>query len=252
MSSYDRSGRLPQEIIARLKSAQKIVALTGAGISAESGIPTFRDVQTGLWAKYDPHELATAEAFNSNPSLVWQWYSWRRQIITSAQPNAGHFALVHLENQVEHFHLITQNIDNLHRVAGNQEPIELHGNIFRSRCIALGHSFEEWDEDGQGPPTGPECGSLLRPDVVWFGETPPEHELNASINYSSECDIFLSIGTSAMVYPAASLVHFAMQAGATVIEINLTPTPLSPIAHISIRGAAGEILPLLVNEYFSK
>jgi NAD-dependent deacetylase len=232
-----------------LDHATSIAVLTGAGISAESGIPTFRDALTGLWEKFRPEELATPEAFQANPKLVWEWYAWRREMVASARPNAGHEALATLERQCGErevdFTLVTQNVDGLHRAAGSARVIELHGNIRRVKCFDLHHPVETWPA-GNAVPTCPRCGSLLRPDVVWFGEGLAPDGLAAALAAARTCDVFLCVGTSTVVEPAASLPFIAMQSGARVIEVNPQPTPLSRQATLGLRGAAGEMLPLLV------
>jgi NAD-dependent deacetylase len=231
-----------------LDHATSIAVLTGAGISAESGIPTFRDALTGLWEKFRPEELATPEAFEANPKLVWDWYAWRRERVAQARPNAGHLALAELERQCRRhevdFTLVTQNVDGLHRVAGSHRVIELHGNIRRVKCFDRHHPVDSWPEGG-GVPTCPQCGSLLRPDVVWFGEGLPPDALAAAIAAARTCDVFLCVGTSTVVEPAASLPFMALEAGARVIEVNPQGTPLTRQATVSLRGTAGEILPLL-------
>jgi NAD-dependent deacetylase len=245
------SDALPAEVSrARdlLDHATSVAVLTGAGISAESGIPTFRDALTGLWEKFRPEELATPEAFEANPKLVWDWYAWRREIVAKAQPNAGHRALVALEQQCrEHevdFTLVTQNVDGLHRAAGSLRVVELHGNIRRVKCFDRHHPVDSWAE-GDEVPACPRCGSLLRPDVVWFGEGLPPEALASAIAAARTCDVFLCVGTSTVVEPAASLPFIALEAGARVIEVNPQPTPLSARASVSLRGTAGGILPLL-------
>lgn len=235
---------LPLELISVLKKANHVTVLTGAGISAESGVPTFRDAQTGLWAQYRPEELATPEAFQRNPKLVWDWYAWRRELVSQAAPNQGHMALVELEQRVPNFSLVTQNVDGLHRQAGSKQVIELHGNITRTKCFAAGHVAKTWGNEA--PPSCPLCGSLLRADVVWFGEMLPREALIEAICASQACDLFLSIGTSALVQPAASLPLEALQAGAKLVEINLQPTPISATADFVLQGQAGTILPELV------
>jgi NAD-dependent deacetylase len=252
MPSATGSPLIPADLIDLLSSAENVVVLTGSGISAESGVPTFRDAQTGLWAQYDPQELATPDAFERNPQLVWQWYEWRRKIITDAFPNPAHSALVELEQIVPHFKLITQNIDNLHQKAGSDSIIELHGNILRTKCYEDGQLVEKWDDDDQTPPRCPRCNGLLRPDVVWFMEPLPHEALTAAMIASENCDLFFSVGTSSLVQPAASLAGQARQSGAAIVEINLAPTPLSPFADFVLRGRAGQILPLLVNSTFHK
>jgi NAD-dependent deacetylase len=240
---------LPAEIArARdlLDHATAIAVLTGAGISAESGIPTFRDALTGLWEKFRPEELATPEAFEANPKLVWDWYAWRREIVARAQPNAGHRALAQMERHVPDFTLITQNVDGLHRAAGSTHVLELHGNIRRSKCFDRGHEIARWPASGSVPPRCPECGSLLRPDVVWFGESLPAAALAAAFAATERCELFLSVGTSTVVAPASSLPFAALERGATVVEINPTATPLTRAAHFALAGSAAEVLPALV------
>jgi NAD-dependent deacetylase len=233
---------IPTKLIQTLRTAQRIAVLTGAGTSAESGVPTFRDAQTGLWAQYDPTELATPEAFQRNPRLVWEWYTWRRTLVTKAKPNPGHFALVQMETHVPTFTLITQNIDGLHQRAGSQQIIELHGNITRNKCTDNGHIINEPTQDI--PPHCPHCTGLLRPDVVWFGEPLPEDAFAQAISAVRNCDIMIIIGTSSLVQPAASL---PFEANANLIEINPESTPLTPYVDFALSGKAGQILPTLVN-----
>src|SRR5579862_864700 len=228
---------IPIELLQRLNAARSVVVLTGAGVSAESGVPTFRDARTGLWAKYDPEDLATPRAFLSNPRLVWEWYAWRRKLVAEAKPNPAHFALVELEQRVPEFHLITQNVDGLHQRAGSQKVIELHGNITRTKCFDEGTIISQWAETGDIPPKCPDCGGLLRPDVVWFEEPLPAAEISVSQEASRSCDVFLSIGTSTVVYPAAALPFEALRSGATVVEINPEPTPLTDKADFVFSGA---------------
>lgn len=235
------------DLVALLRGAQAVVVLTGAGISAESGIPTFRDSQTGLWAKYDPHQLATPEAFASDPRLVMDWYRWRLHLIQQARPNPGHLALAEMERHVPHFTLVTQNVDGLHAAAGSSRLIELHGSIQRLRCSASGCDYtqDNWPEDGL--PTCPRCSALLRPDVVWYGEPLPSGALQAALQASRTCDLFFSIGTSGVVEPAASLPYEALRAGAVVVEINPQPTPLGVHARYEFTQPAGVILPRIVS-----
>jgi NAD-dependent deacetylase len=233
---------LPESLISALKGAQSITVLTGAGISAESGVPTFRDAQAGLWSRYDPQALATAEGFAANPKLVWEWYAWRRKLVAKAEPNRGHLALVQLQDRYPTCTLITQNVDGLHQRAGSRNVIELHGNITRTRCFIEGIPVTEWNEEKTIPPRCKHCGAWLRPDVVWFGEELPRGALAAQ-----SCDVFFSIGTSAQVYPAAGLADLAKASGAIVVEINPDETPLTPLAHYSLRGAAGNILPRIIS-----
>ncbi|MCI0746227.1 MAG: NAD-dependent deacylase [Verrucomicrobia subdivision 3 bacterium] len=235
------------ELVERLRSARRVIALTGAGISAESGVPTFRDAQTGLWAKYRPEDLATPEAFARDPRLVWEWYAWRRERVQNVVPNPGHFALVEMERRIPEFTLVTQNVDDLHRRAGSKRIIELHGNITRVKCFENNHLAAHWGEQGQIPPRCAECGGLLRPDVVWFGENLPAGAFEQALAASETCDMFLSIGTSSLVYPAASLPFAALERGATVVEVNPNATSLTPRAHHSFRAPSGEFLPALVS-----
>jgi len=231
---------------ALLLGAGRIAVLTGAGISAESGIPTFRDAMTGLWSQFRPEDLATPEAFAANPKMVWEWYAWRRERVMKVAPNAGHAALVALENRTPHFTLITQNVDGLHARAGSRNVIELHGNIMVDRCFAEGCVLTPADEIPGTPPQCARCGAPVRPGVVWFGEALPPKALDDALAATRRCDVFLSIGTSNVVEPAASLPFTALQAGAAVIEVNPERTPLSGRATIVLAGAAGEVLPRLV------
>ena len=218
--------------------------LTGAGVSAESGVPTFRDAQQGLWAQFDPLKLATVEGFLSDPQLVWRWYAWRREIVSGVEPNPGHLALAELEQLVPRVTLVTQNVDGLHQRAGSRQVIEFHGNIFENRCITENCVL---DAVGDGePPTCPNCGGLVRPGVVWFGENIPEHSLNVSFAAAEDCDLFLSVGTSSEVYPAAGLADIAKTQGATTIEINPQPTLQSNRFDFAIAGKSGEVLPKLL------
>jgi NAD-dependent deacetylase len=242
---------IPDALVSALRLAQKVTALTGAGISAESGVPTFRDAQTGMWARFRAEDLATPQAFRRQPRLVWEWYLWRREMVAKAQPNPGHYALVEMEKHIPEFTLITQNVDGLHLLAGSgQAPgavlLELHGNIQRTKCFEKGHPVDRWEDTGDVPPLCPQCKSLLRPDVVWFGENLPQRELHAALETSRNCDVFLSIGTSGLVQPAASMPLLALQEGAILIEINPTETPLTGEANYVLRGPSGEILPRLV------
>ncbi|MGF1472178.1 MAG: NAD-dependent deacetylase [Rubrobacteraceae bacterium] len=237
---------IPSGLVAALREARSVVALTGSGISAESGVPTFRDAQTGLWARYDPQQLATPEAFLRDPELVWEWYAWRRKLVGEAGPNPGHLALAGLERAIPGFTLVTQNVDGLHQLAGSERVVELHGNIRRTICSVEGVEVEPQDAAGM-PPVCPNCGSPLRPDVVWFGEMLPAGAMQAASEASRNCEVFLSIGTSSMVYPAASLPYEALSAGATVVEVNPDRTPLTPWADYGIRGAAGQVLPELLD-----
>lgn len=243
---------IPAEVVEHLRNAGRVAVLTGAGVSAESGLPTFRQAQTGLWSRYDPTELATPEAFLRNPRLVWDWYAYRRQMAREAQPNPAHYALVTLEQHAANFTLITQNIDGLHRRASSQAILELHGNLERIRRFDSGTVVETWDDDGQMPPRCPETGELLRPSVVWFGEELPRQELRLAYSAAEQSDLFLAIGTSAVVQPAASLPLIAKRAGAYVIEVNPEETALSVVADCWLRGKAGVVLPILVRQAFGE
>ena len=236
----------------RLRAARAVAAMTGAGISAESGVPTFRGAD-GLWRTYSAADLATPEAFARDPGLVWQWYRWRRDIIGRAQPNAGHLALARFQARLPAFTLITQNVDGLHQRAGSTNVVELHGNLWRTRCARGCGVVQDSAGDAPGgdggegsaaPPACP-CGALLRPDVVWFGEPLDEARIDLAVRAAGACDVFLVVGTSALVYPAAGLPLVAGRAGALVVEVNLDDTPLTPHAGIALRGKAADVLPAL-------
>ena len=238
----------PDSMIEVLGTSKKVVAMTGAGVSAESGVPTFRDAQTGLWAQYDPTELATPEAFERDPTLVWDWYQWRREKVAEVQPNQGHSALVEMELLFPEFHLITQNIDGLHQLAGSKNVVELHGSIVRAKCFDCDYVADEYPDDtDQRPPKCDKCGGRMRPDVVWFSEALPETALYTAQALATSCDVFFSIGTSSVVHPAAALAFAAAECGATVIEVNPNPTPLSDTANFCLQGPSGEVLPKLVD-----
>lgn len=236
---------IPPGLLERLREARRIAVLTGAGISAESGIPTFRDALSGLWACYDPQELATPEGFARNPKLVWEWYAARRKRIAEVQPNAGHRALAELEQRIAQFTLVTQNIDSLHQRAGSRAVIELHGNIARVKCSREHTVVSAFPED-ESPPRCGACGAFLRPDVVWFGEMLPFEALEQAEAAARGCEVFFSIGTSAEVFPAAELPLTALSAGATVVEINPEETALTRRAHFALQGPAGVVLPQLL------
>jgi NAD-dependent deacetylase len=242
----------PSTLIDILAAATRVVVLTGAGISAESGIPTFREAQSGLWARYDPAELATPHAFQRDPKTVWEWYAWRRELIHQAQPNSGHLALTQWPALFPMFTLITQNVDGFHRLAGAAEVVELHGNIHRVKCAAQGHIIKNWSELLGTPPPCPQCGSLLRPDVVWFGESLDRDLLERAFDASREAEVFFSIGTSAQVQPAASLAVTAKQSGACLVEINPQVTQLTPLANFAFQAPSGTILLPLTQEVSSR
>jgi NAD-dependent deacetylase len=243
---YNSSVEIPAELLPLLRKSSRVAALTGAGVSQESGLRTFRDAQTGLWAQYKPEDLASPEAFRRDPKLVWDWYAWRREAIKGVRPNPGHYALVEMSERFPAFTLITQNVDGLHRFAGSPQVIELHGNIQRVRCAECYTFAEEWNDDGLEIPRCSACGGMLRPHVVWFGESLPRSELEAAVEAARRCEIFFSIGTSGVVQPAASLAHAAHNRGAVVVEINAERTPLTPKADFFLQGRSGEILPALV------
>ena len=236
----------PADLLSLLRRTSKLVALTGAGVSQESGLRTFRDAQTGLWAQYKPEELASPQAFARDPKLIWDWYAWRRETVKGVRPNPGHHALAEMEKRSTGFTLITQNVDGLHRMAGSQNVLELHGNIQRVCCSECGRLAETWSDDSESVPQCESCGGLLRPDVVWFGESLPRDQLEAAVEAARSCNVFFSIGTSGLVQPAASLAFAAHNRGAIVVEVNAEETPLTPKADFFFQGKSGELLPELV------
>jgi len=235
---------IDKELIGKLRAAERVLVLTGAGISAESGVPTFRDAQSAFWSKFTPEELATPKGFARNPSLVWDWYAERRAMVERVEPNPGHHALARMEREFGEFLLATQNVDSLHQRAGSRKVVELHGNLSRVKCAAEGTVKDEWGEGS--PPRCEDCGAYLRPDVVWFGESLPEAALRQAAEAAEACEVFFSIGTSSVVWPAAGLGQSAAARGAMVVEINPQPTPLTPQADHALQGPAGEVLPRLV------
>ena len=236
------------ELKKALMKAESVAVLTGAGISAESGVPTFRGAD-GLWRKYQVTELATPEAFAKDPELVWEFYNWRRDLIGGVDCNPAHNALVELEKRIPHFTLITQNIDGLHLKAGSRNLIEIHGNIWKVRCTGCGEIKLDLSPDmGLSPKCG-ECGGALRPHVVWFGEALDQDLLQQAVAASRNCDVMLVIGTSAVVQPAASLAFEAKAAGATVAEINLERTSQSDYMDFTLTGKAGQIIPKLIENW---
>ena len=236
------------ELAAVVARARRILILTGAGISAESGIPTFREAGTGFWARYDPMDLATPEAFARDPRLVWSWYQWRRGLIRAADPNPGHQALAAMQSRGLPLTLVTQNVDGLHQRAGFDGVVEFHGNIFRNRCRTCGNVGRADDPAAEMPPACPACGSLMGPGVVWFGEAIPPEALNAAEEAASGCDVFFSVGTSALVAPASSLADTARRAGAVIVEVNPATTDLTDRADFPLAGPAGILLPALLSE----
>jgi NAD-dependent deacetylase len=239
-------------LLSKLKSASSVVAFTGAGISAESGVPTFRG-EDGIWNKLKPEELANFDAFLRNPERVWEWYSHRKQIMASIQPNPGHVALAELERFIPSTVVVTQNIDNLHQRAGSRTVFELHGNIERNYCIGCGKYYTDDALPVRGQvPRCSACSGLVRPDVVWFGELLPADQWEKSVAAIRRADVFLAVGTSAIVYPAASLPRLAKQSGAYLVEINIEPTELSSAADELILGKSGEVLPSLLEACWGK
>ena len=235
-------------LASRLDHARSVTVITGAGVSAPSGVPTFRG-DHGLWNNRRPEDLATPQAFASAPEMIWEWYNWRRELVAECQPNAAHQILAKWSSAAIPATIITQNVDGLHERAGTTGVIRFHGSIWELRC---------WKECGAGtttwwdsavplhplPPRCPYCNELARPGVVWFGESIPQETLTRSLR-AAHCDVFLTIGTSAVVHPAASLVHHAKQHGAFTVEINLEPTPASGDVDISLQGSADQILPAI-------
>ncbi len=242
MAAHDENIRKLKE---RIWNSKHIAVLTGAGISAESGVPTFRG-EGGLWKRFRAVDLATPEAFARDPKLVWEFYSWRREFIAPLSPNPGHFALAEIERRVPKFTLITQNIDGLHKKAGSEHILELHGNLWWVRCTGCGSLREDLRIPLPELPTCESCGAMLRPHVVWFGEMLDAQVLDAAYQAIQECDLMLVIGTSGTVQPAASMGMQAKRNGAVTAEINLEPTPYSDLYDISISGKSGEILPQLL------
>lgn len=237
-----------------IADSERLVVSTGAGISKESGIPTFRDAMDGLWAKYDATQLATPDAFRRNPKLVWDWYTYRREIINAAEPNAGHHALVELEDLLPQVIIITQNVDGFHYKVGSTDVISLHGDIQRNKCFDacqgdptyIDISTLEWDQT-TGPPLCPHCGkAYARPDVVWFTEMLPSHALRRAHDVTINCDVMLVIGTSGLVQPAASLPFLAAERGAIVLEINPNPSMISEIVEMRLSSGSATMLPEIV------
>lgn len=245
-----------QAIIKALREATRVVVLTGAGISTESGLPTFRDKQTGLWENFNPMDLATPAAFKRDPALVWGWYEWRRAAMLAAQPNAGHAAIAAMADQVPQLTLVTQNVDDLHERAGSPAVLHLHGELAKPYCETCRKSYAFPDVIPDIPPGGSRidpphcaaCGSSIRPGVVWFGENLPELPWLAACEAAKNCDVLVCVGTSLLVYPAASLVEIAISSGATTLQINPNPTDRDDAVTLAIRGPAGTVLPRLVSE----
>lgn len=242
-----------QQAAAMIRASQRIVALTGSGISRESGVPTFRDALDGLWARYDPQELATPTAFRANPKLVWDWYEYRRGVARQAQPNPGHHALAELQRRFPGLRVITQNVDDLHERAGSTDVIRLHGSLHGNRCFyncqgdptLIDVSTLDFDP-ANGPPRCPHCGRWVRPDVVWFGEMLPPAQLHAAMDAAAHADLMLVIGTSGMVAPAADLPHLARRSGARLVEVNPAASTLTPVVDLWLQGPSGEVLPRVI------
>jgi NAD-dependent deacetylase len=248
------SGMVTDELInqaaEKLRAAARITVLTGAGVSKESGVPTFRDALDGLWAHFDPTQLATQAAFRANPKLVWDFYEYRRELMRPAQPNPGHYALAALEGRFPKLHIITQNVDDLHERAGSKNIIRLHGSIAHNKCFyncqgdptPVDVAALQWDQAG-GPPLCPHCGCWVRPDVVWFGELLPQEQLQAAYALLAETEVMLVIGTSGLVSPAAEMPGKAKDRGATIIEVNPDYSMITRVAAIKLPGTSGEVLP---------
>ncbi len=240
---------IPESLLEALEKARSITVLTGAGVSAESGIKTFRDPD-GLWSQFNPAELASVDGFMSNPELVWQWYQYRRQIINNAMPNAGHYAIAEMEKLFKNFVLVTQNVDRLHQRAGSSKVWELHGNIIDNHCFNCKRPYiGETNLPDKQLPKCPVCGGLIRPSVVWFGELLPFEALSAAEEAAYNCDVFLSVGTSAEVYPAANLPLIAKRSGAFVVEVNPNRTAISHYMDVCLRETSAVALPKLIEEY---
>jgi NAD-dependent deacetylase len=236
---------ITRRLVERIGRASRLVVLTGSGVSQESGVPTFRG-EEGLWKRHRPEELATRQAFESDPRLVWDWYDYRRQIVAEARPNRAHEAIARLESSFPDFRLITQNTDGLHDRAGSSAPTELHGNIWRARCTRERTVFDLLESPlSEIPPLCEKCGSFLRPDVVWYGEPLPMKAYEDSHTAASRCDAMLVIGTSAFVHPAASLPLVAKHNGALVVEVNTSYTPISALVDATLLGRAGDVMPEL-------
>jgi len=240
---------LPADLVECLCSASRVAVLTGAGVSAESGVPTFRDAQTGLWEKHDPMQLASPEGFEADPALVWDWYQWRRKLIAEASPNAGHFALAEMAQRFESFVLVTQNVDGFHQSAGSDTVLELHGNIRRNVCSRTFKPIpEDWmtrHAEQRPPPSPHHPEGLARPDVVWFGEALDGPTLEAAFEAARNCDLMVVAGTAGAVQPAASLPFIARQAGARVVDINPEITDISRLADWHLAGSGAYWLPVV-------
>jgi NAD-dependent deacetylase len=246
--------RVPASLILALRGARHVAVLTGAGVSAESGIPTFRDALTGLWERFNAEQLATPAAFQRDPDLVWGWYEWRRMKVLRAQPNPAHIAIAVMQRQVPRLTLITQNVDDLHERSGSTDVIHLHGSLHAPRCFTcarphrLVEGVPEEPEGGRRlPPLRcAHCGEAIRPGVVWFGEPLPQDAWEAAERAAENCDLLFCVGTSSLVYPAAGLPHLAARKATAIVQVNPNPTELDSIATFSLRGPAGAVLPMLI------
>ncbi|MEL7559151.1 NAD-dependent deacylase [Stutzerimonas chloritidismutans] len=251
---------IPAPLIDALRRARHVVVFSGAGVSAESGIPTFRDSLTGLWERFDATSLATPEAFRADPALVWGWYEWRRMKVMHAQPNPAHRTIAELARHVPRLTLVTQNVDDLHERAGSSDVIHLHGSLHQPRCFSCGErpdtspTMPDEPEAGRRlePPCCMACGGQLRPGVVWFGESLPTEALNTAFAAAKSCDLLISVGTSGMVYPAAEVPGLAWHAGAVVVHVNPQPQTDHSEREFALAGPAGEQLPLLIKQAFAK
>lgn len=232
------------EAVEKINNASSIVFFTGAGVSAESGIATFRGAD-GIWTKLKPEELANFDNFLKNPELVWEWYKYRKEVVNESKPNNAHLAIAYAQQKIKDVTVVTQNIDNLHRRAGSKTVYELHGNIQRNYCVKC-HTFYNSDIDISDKVPRCKCGGLIRPDIVWFGEMLPQDEFEASEAASRNCDVFIIVGTSGVVYPAASMIFYAKESGAYIIEVNIERTEVSYLANASFFEKAGIILPRLL------
>jgi NAD-dependent deacetylase len=249
---------VPEAVAGILRDARHVVVFTGAGVSAESGIPTFRDALTGLWERFDAAQLASAAGFRTDPDLVWGWYEWRRMRTMRASPNAAHRAIAAMAAKVPKLTLVTQNVDDLHERGGSDAPVHLHGTLFAPRCFACAHAaplppgIPDEPEGGRRiePPHCSSCGGRVRPGVVWFGEALPATALKRAFEATRSCDLLLSVGTSSLVYPAADIPMKAHRAGATVVQVNPNPTDLDNVADFNLRGSAAVVLPALMQRAF--
>lgn len=239
-----------------LSAAQRVCVLSGAGISKESGIPTFREAQTGLWARYDPQQLATPQAFRRNPDLVWSWYMYRRDLVSRTAPNPGHEAIAALERLLPGLVVLTQNVDGLHRRAGSEDVVELHGSLTRYKCAAdcrglpTHIDLDTLEHGAEHAPRCPYCQqALVRPDVVWFGEMLPEAAINRAYEVAAASDVMLVVGTSGVVHPAASLPGVTKRAGGRLVEVNLNPSQITPSVDVFLQGPSGEVLPALLSAF---